>query len=535
VSAGRAISCSFSASIGACIGLGNFWRFPYQCYSHGGGAFLIPYLLALIVIGVPIVTLEFILGARMQCGILGAMLKVHPRAGGVGFAAALLGICFATYYSVLMAWSWIFFIGSFKSTLPWEADTDALAETKAEDYFYNDVLDRNSSLSDGLGGLQWELALSLIGVWLAIFLCIQNGVKSVGWVVLVTMPLPFVLLVILFFRSVTLSNAGDGIEFYLKPDFNKYDGITPVDGMTQIFFSTGIGQGILVALSSYNQKSNQVKNALLTTLLNSFASLMCGFVVFGVLGYMSGKMNCEVDQVIQDGSFGLAFIVFPAALAMMPAPQFFSVLFFLTLLNLGVDSAFAMVEAFTTILHDRFPQWSLRITAAVACVVCMLTGLMYCTEGGYYLMDLVDHYMSAYAMVTVTGVECIVIGWFGNGVIEELAKDVEEFYGAKMAKAWIICIKFVEPVLCFYIVLYNIIKDLHDGGYNDYPDGAQAFGWCIFIGFIGIMVLGAVMPQLFASPETAQSIDLDAGESSEMSDKELHQKEDPTKANETRE
>merc|ERR1711865_340764 len=124
------------ATVGACVGLGNFWRFPYQVYQHGGGAFLIPYLLALLLIGVPIVTLELILGARMQSGILGAMVKIHPRAGGVGFAAALLGICFATYYCVLMAWTWIYFIGSFKSTLPWSTDNEALAEVKAEDYFY---------------------------------------------------------------------------------------------------------------------------------------------------------------------------------------------------------------------------------------------------------------------------------------------------------------------------------------------------------------------------------------------------------------
>ena len=140
-----------------------------RCFKFGGGAFLLPYFAALVLIGIPVMCLEFILGARQQNGAVKALQSIHPRAGGLGLAICLSSISIATYYAVLMSWAWIYFIGSFKDPLPWHSETDALTATAAESYFYEDVINRYGSMSDGLGDPEWKIVISLIGVWALIF------------------------------------------------------------------------------------------------------------------------------------------------------------------------------------------------------------------------------------------------------------------------------------------------------------------------------------------------------------------------------
>jgi len=159
-----------------------------------------------------------------------------------------------------------------------------------------------------------------------------------------------------------------------------------------------------------------------------------------------------------------------------------------------------MVEAFATIVHDQWPTYPNWAIAAVASVLCFLIGLTYSTQGGYFMMDLVDHFCSNYALVFLTGLECFVVGWLGD--IQGLSKDVEVTLGPGLAKVWVVCIKYIDPAICFLIVLYNIVKDFADGGYEGYPAGSQAFGWLIFIGFGAIVAVGAFFPQIFLALQT---------------------------------
>ncbi|HXK49481.1 MAG TPA: sodium-dependent transporter, partial [Clostridiales bacterium] len=193
------------AAVGSAVGLGNVWKFPYLAYKYGGGAFLIPYLVALIVLGIPILAMEFAIGQKMQSGAIKSFADIHKKAAGIGLAAIFAGFVVVVYYSAVMAWSFIYLFKSFASELPWCSDSKA--------YFFNDVLHISPSVGE-IGGIGLPIFLALILVWVSIYFSIWKGVKSVGAVVKVTMPLPVILLVVLFIRGITLEGSGAGIAAY---------------------------------------------------------------------------------------------------------------------------------------------------------------------------------------------------------------------------------------------------------------------------------------------------------------------------------
>ena len=248
----------FVTCVGYAVGLGNFWRFPYLCYKHGGGAFLVPYTLVLILIGMPLFALELFVGQKFQVGPLHAWQKIHPSLGGLGWTSCLATFFVALYYNVIVAWSLWYLFHSFSPRLPWAAEARG-----ATDFWEVDTLHCRAGASDeelaseqreglsvpanascswagvdfddpdtvaasasGLslfspGGVVWPLLGCLALAWLLIYLCVCKGIASVGKVALVTAIFPYVVLAVLLVRGVTLPGASDGLHFYLTPQWHK--------------------------------------------------------------------------------------------------------------------------------------------------------------------------------------------------------------------------------------------------------------------------------------------------------------------------
>ncbi|XP_054758049.1 sodium- and chloride-dependent betaine transporter-like [Lytechinus pictus] len=288
------------ALIGASVGLGNVWRFPYLCYKNGGGAFLIPYFICLILGGIPQLILEIGLGQWTNQAAVTAW-DICPIFKGLGGAGMFIQFFLDTYYIVIMAWSLYYMFMSFTSTLPyshcdnaWNTPcclatglgmgndtandstvmtptamsydptgtpstnlTDTCNGTVSSTVEFWDRKILQIHLSDGiehLGGINWQLLLCMFFAWFLCYLCICKGVKTSGKVVYFTAPFPYILLTILLIRAVTLPNAMDGIVYYLKPDITRLrDSQVWMDAATQIFFSYSLGQGVLIALGSYNK------------------------------------------------------------------------------------------------------------------------------------------------------------------------------------------------------------------------------------------------------------------------------------------
>ncbi len=471
------------AAVGSAVGLGNIWRFPYLAAKYGGGAFLIPYLVMLLLIGIPLLILEFAIGQRMQVGAVGSFSRIKQRLSSIGFGAVLSGFIVVSYYAVVMAWCLLYIFYSFG--LKWGADTKG--------FFFSNVLHISPNISQ-MGTVSVPILLALIVVWALIYFSIWKGVKSVGQVVLVTMPLPVILLIVLLIRGITLPGAIDGILLYLKPNFKALLDIEVWQAaMSQIFFTLSLAFGIMIAYASYqHEKSDISKSAITTSLLNSGISIVAGFAVFSTLGYMAQSSGVPLQELAQSSGPSLAFVVFPKALSMMPFAAVFAVSFFVMLITLGIDSAFSLVEAVATVVHDKYPHVKREHVSLWVSVAGFLTGIVFTTNAGLYYLDIVDHFITSYGLVLVGILETLAVGWLYGAA--KLRTYINEVSDIKIGIWWDVLIKLVIPVLLVLLFISGIYKDFSQV-YGGYPAKYVAiFGW----GMLFVVLLASVFLSLFS-------------------------------------
>ncbi|GAV00852.1 hypothetical protein RvY_11644-2 [Ramazzottius varieornatus] len=322
--------------IGYAVDLAAVWRFPYYAYKNGGGAFLIPYFIMLVIGATPLLYLELLIGQYHRQGPISVWTRISPIFQGIGFCAVMVSFYTSFYYNNILAWSFFYFFASMSSELPWsdcanrtwasalcDANINNSAghyngnisgglapalRSPAQDYFDNYVLGlEETSGFDSLGWPRWQLVLCLALAYLILFLALFKGVKSSGKVVWVTAIAPYIILLILLIRGVFLPGATDGLKFYLNLDLRRLgDTQVWIDAAVQVFYSIGAGFGVHLALSSYNSFHHPTtRDCLITVGANAAANLLSGFVVFAYLGYMSAKQNVGIEQVAKNGIDGL--------------------------------------------------------------------------------------------------------------------------------------------------------------------------------------------------------------------------------------
>lgn len=471
------------AAIGSAAGLGNAWRFPYMAASNGGGAFLIPYFIALITAGIPLLILEFGIGHKFQAGAPTSLGKVKKGWEGLGWWAVGVSFVIVTYYAVIMAWVFDYLWHSI--SLAWgDAPTD---------FFLHKVL----QVSDGPGqllGFSWPVLIGLVIAWLAVYWTIRNGVKSVGKVVKWTVPLPIIMLGILVVRGLTLPGAIDGINYYLNPDFSKLlDPKVWSSAFGQVFFSLSVAFGVMIAYASYlPKKSDITNNAFITAFANCGISFLAGFAVFGTMGYMAAEKGAAVADVAGNGGIGLAFMVYPEAINLLPfGAVIFALVFYVMLLTLGIDSFFSLVEGVVAGVSDKWNLNKKKTTIGVI-LVGFVISLLYATKGGLYWLDIVDRYVNNYGIIGVAFFECIAIGWIFKS--KKLREHVNPISEIKLGVWYDALIKFITPLALAIILVWNIVQeviDVMDGNtYEGYPVWALAAGgWAVAVALIVISVI----------------------------------------------
>ncbi|XP_004438825.1 PREDICTED: sodium- and chloride-dependent betaine transporter [Ceratotherium simum simum] len=493
------------AVAGEIIGLGNVWRFPYLCYKNGGGAFFIPYLVFFFTCGIPVFFLEVALGQYTSQGSVTAWRKICPLLQGIGLASVVIESYLNVYYIIILAWALFYLFSSFTSELPWTTCTNnwnteycvdflnhsgASTATPSEnftspvvEFWERRVLGITSGIHE-LGALRWELALCLLLAWVICYFCIWKGVKITGKVVYFTATFPYVMLVILLIRGVTLPGAYEGIVYYLKPDlFRLKDPQVWMDAGTQIFFSFAICQGCLTALGSYNKYHNNCyRDSIALCFLNSATSFAAGFVVFSILGFMSQEQGVPISEVAESGP-GLAFIAFPKAVTMMPLSPLWSCLFFIMLIFLGLDSQFVCMECLVTASVDMFPRQLRKsgrreLLILAVSVTCYLIGLFLVTEGGMYIFQLFDYYASSGTCLLFLSVfEVICISWVYGA--DRFYDNVEDMIGYRPWPLLKISWLFLTPGLCLATFLFSLSKytPLKYNNVYVYPPWGYSIGW----------------------------------------------------------
>ncbi|KAM3857164.1 sodium- and chloride-dependent GABA transporter 2-like [Diretmus argenteus] len=507
------------AVAGQIIGLGNVWRFPYLCYKNGGGVFFVPYLLFLVLCGIPLFLLETSLGQYTSLGGVSAWRTICPLFGGLGYASQVMILHGCVYYIVILAWALFYLAYSFQEQLPWShcnntwnteacvlfenqtANGSSLPENATSpvmEFWEREVLRLSSSL-DELGPVNWRLALCLAAVWLVCYFCVWKGVKSTGKVVYLTATFPYVMLFVLLVRGATLPGAAQGIIYYLKPNHTRLaDPQVWMDAGTQIFFSYGICLGSLTALGSYNKYNNDChKDCFLLCLLNSGTSFLAGFAIFSVLGFMAQEQGVDIAEVAQSGP-GLAFIAYPRAVAMMPLPQLWAVCFFLMIIMLGLDTQFVSLEALMTSVTDLYPQLIRQgqrreLLLLLVCLVCFLIGLVMVTPGGLYVFQIYDHFSCSGASLLLLSIfQSLAIGWVYGP--ERFSANIRDMIGYRPLPVFKLCWKYLTPAVCTGTFVFSLVcwSPLSLGKGLVAPGWATTLGWILTFSSISLLPIWAI-------------------------------------------
>lgn len=463
------------AAIGSAVGLGNIWRFPYLAGKYGGGAFLVPYLLAFILLGVPLLILEIAIGQKMQQGAINSFRKLHPAFGGIGLMAIASCLFVGSYYAVVIAWCLIYLMKSFST--PWAGGAEA--------YFFQDILQINDHVQL-FDRVNLPILLALAAVWIAIYFCIWKGTQSVSKVVFYSVPIPVAILGILLVRAVTLPGFWQGWQLYLTPIWSVL--FAPdvwTAACTQIFYTLSVGFGAMLTYGSYkDEREDIVKDAWITALINSGTSLFAGFVVFAVLGHMAWIADTPVSDLATSGP-GLAFVVFPEALSLMPLSGLFSALFFLMLVSLGIDSAFSIVEPIIAVVGDRHPQLSTSHVAAWICLMLFGIGVLFTTRSGLYFLDIVDHFVTHYDIALVDIGQALLAGWVVGA--ESLRRYVNQISDWTVGRWWNISVRWIVPGTLTILLVTQLSIDVKTP-YEGYPAWALGIGWTTVV--MPILLLG---------------------------------------------
>ncbi|MFP4588111.1 MAG: sodium-dependent transporter, partial [Desulfohalobiaceae bacterium] len=460
------------AAVGSAIGLGNIWRFPYMAYDNGGGAFLIPYFFALLTAGIPIIILEFGIGHKYKGSAPMTFFNIFKKWQWLGWWQVFVAFIISIYYVVIIAWALNYALLALD--LGWGESPG--------DFFNGDFL----ALSDGpmtLGGIVWPIFFAAIAMWFVTWLALFSGVRrGIEVANKIFMPLLFLLLLIMLGRAVTLEGAAEGINWLFRPDFSAildYQVWTAAYG--QIFFTLSICFAIMITYSSYlPAKSDINNNGMMTAFINCGFSLLAGIMIFGVLGYMAQEQGVGLEEVVGAG-VGLAFVTIPEAINLLPAAKFFGFLFFISLVFAGLSSMISISEACCSALMDKF-SWNRKPTASLLCLVGFLLSLIFMTNGGLFVLDIVDHFINNFGIVFAGLVEVVLLSWFFK--LETVREHINSLSEFAIGTWWNFCLKVITPIVLGYMAIANLVGDIREN-YEGYPGSALVlFGWCVVAGIV---------------------------------------------------
>jgi len=464
------------AAIGSAIGLGNVWRFPYITYEYGGGAFLIPWMVGLIVMGVPWLMMEFGMGHYFQKGAPGVFRGVGKKWEWVGWWPVFVAFLIVAYYAVVMAWSIRYAIGSI--TLAWGKGAEGAIG--AGDYFYGTIL----HLSDGpgqLGAPVWSTLIILAAIWIILFFIMYKGPSVIGKVAIWTVSVPWALLVIILIRGLTLPGAVEGLNYYLTTDFKALGNVEVwFAALSQIAFTLSLGMAGMFAYGSFiAKKADITNNAFITSFANCATSFFAGFAVFSIVGFIMQALNIPIGEVSASG-LGLAFVTFPVGVSMIPAgAPIIGVLLFLTLFFLGIDSAFFLAHGgVITPIKDKFGVSGKKATLII-CTLGFVVGILFTTKGGLYWLDIVDRATAFYGLLITGAVASIVVGWkFGANKLRDHLNATSDI---KVGPWWDWLLKIIVPAGLLFVAIYGgFMKDLASP-YGGYPLWAASMIWAILV------------------------------------------------------
>lgn len=469
------------AAIGSAIGLGNIWRFPGVAYSNGGGAFILPYLIALLFVGIPVLFLDYSLGHKYRGSAPLTFKRLNSKAESLGWFQVMVSFIITVYYAVIVAWAMMYAIYSVR--LAWGEDTTT--------FFVSDFLQASGDLISFKP--VWSILIPLVVLWLFVLFILGRGVsKGVERLNRVFLPLLVVLFLIMVVRALFLPGALDGLNAFFAPDWSAlFNAHVWLAAVSQIFFSLSIAFGIMLTYASYlPRKSNLAGTGLVAGFANSSFEILAGIGVFATLGFMANQQGVGLNELEGITGVGLSFMTFPAIINQMPGGPLFGVLFFISLVLAGITSLLSLLQVVSGAFQDKFGYSARKAAVTVGAVAGVVSVVLFSTTTGLNTLDVVDAFINNVGVV-FSAIVMTLLAYFAVPKVRALRKHLNLASSVPVPAAWDWIVGLVTPAL-LAVMLFQALIGYVTEGYGDWSatsPNVLIFGW----GTIAVAVIGAII------------------------------------------
>jgi len=472
------------AAIGSAVGLGNIWRFPYVTYENGGGAFILPYLIALLTAGIPLLILEYTIGHRFRASPPVALRRLSKPAEAIGWWQVAICFVVAIYYAVILAWALRYAV--FSVTEEWGDDPDG---------FFSGAFLQSADGPGAITSYNAGVLIPLVLVWVAVLVMIALGVKrGIELANRIFMPMLLLLFGALVIRALFLDGATDGLDALFTPDWEALtDGSVWVAAYGQIFFSLSIGFGIMITYASYlRRKFDLTGSVMVVAFSNCSFELLAGMGVFAALGFMAVQSGLPIDEVVASGP-GLAFVAFPQIISTLPfGGGLFGVLFFTSLLIAGITSLISIVQVLVSAVQDRAGMGRVPATLTVGGATALVSIALFPTDQGLFILDVVDRFINNYGIALAALVMLVVVAWVLRKLPEQ-RRHSDRISSIPLRGWWSVFLGFITPVILGWMMFDSLYAELTER-YEGYPQWfLNAAGWGVAGGALAVGVVIALV------------------------------------------
>lgn len=476
------------AAVGSAVGLGNVWRFPGLCAKHGGGAFLLVYLLLVFALGLPLLYMEIAIGRKIKKGAPECMKAINKHAEPIGWASVSNAFVISIYYSVLFAWVIMMCVFSFKFGFM----TGPNKTIEAGNLF--NELTKVTYTIKGFSTISIPVLICLIVGLALIYFCIRNGSDSIGKVISFIVPVPLICLIVMAIKGMTLPDAFNGIKELFIPNWSSLKDFSLwTDAAGQVFYSMSVMMAVMFAYGSFlPDNSNIVKDGFIIAICDFFVSILSSIVLFTTL------FGTGLEDKIGTTGIATAFIVYPQAIVNLSSNgvinAIFGIIFYLCLGTLAIDSAFSITEGVSTAISDKF-KINKKKTTFWLVIIGAIPALLMTTGAGAAILDIMDNWCNAFNIFIIGIFETIVIGWFFSNkkILKEINRNTKK---VKMPLWWFsITVKIIAPIglsILFGSTIYSLI--CNKGSYLNGLYGGKDYGlWAnlVFGWLFTALVLGS--------------------------------------------
>ena len=477
------------AAIGSAVGLGNIWRFPYVAYENGGGAFLIPYLIAIFAAGLPLLFLDYAVGHKYRKAPPTAYKKLM-NSEALGWWQVMVTLLIGIYYASVLSWAGSYMFYSIGQQ--WGTDT--------EKFFFTSYLQNGEGLAFGFVP---TLFIGLVIVWAVVMFILYGGVKKgVELSNKIFIPLLLILFSILVVQALRLPGAVDGLNAFFTPNWEAMANYKVwLAAFGHIFFSLSVGFGIMLTYSSYlKRKTNLTGSGLVVALANSSFEILAGIGIFAALGFMAYSAGSSVDEVVS-GGIGLAFIAFPKIISSLGAGgDLFGFLFFASLTVAGVTSMVSILQVPIAAFQDKLGWSRKRAVTIIAGGSAIVSTILFSTHSAITFVDIIDYFANNIGIVGGGLLSIILVTWFRRPLLKELQQHVNQYSSIKLGLGWNILLTIVTP-LSLLVALALTLKSIFAEGYGGYPLHILL---TVGGGTVALFILGAVLLSRLKDQDAAE-------------------------------